>query len=168
MPGKLGNFLWRFLNPREGSARFQRGRGFVMPDDPLILDPAAKRVVTICNLFANQNQSVADIARLLDTKTSLVVSALMKGGVIADRRRSHKAVKRDRRAPKYHLPLIPETGRSISSKALCGVVCDETVSEFVFLQVIRDDERCYECSIQYHRCKHSSGSVTGLATGYSR
>jgi len=161
MPGKLGNFLWRFLNPREAPARLRRGRGFAMPDDPLILDPAAKRVVTICNLFANQNQSVADIVRLLDTKTSLVIAALMKGGVIADQRRSRKAVKQDRRIPKYHLPLTPETSRSISSKALCGVDCDETVSELLFLEVIRDDERCYECSMQYYRCKHSSGSVTG-------
>ena len=78
MPGKLGNFPWRFLNP---PARLQRGRGFAMPDDPLILDPAAKRVVTICNLFANQNQSVADIGRLLDTKTSLVINARPAWGV---------------------------------------------------------------------------------------
>lgn len=143
-----------------------------MPDDPLTLHPAAKRMVTICNLFANQNKSVAEIAALLDTKNSLVISALIKGGVIADRRRSRKAVKQDRRsAPKCHLPLTREAGRSDYSKALCGVVCDETVSEFIFLEVIKDDERCHECSIRYHRYKHPTDSVAGLAgleDGYKR
>ena len=132
-----------------------------MPDDPLTLEPAAKRTVTICNLFANQNKSVSEIAGLLDTKTPLVISALIKGGVVADRRRSRKAVKQDRRTPTYHLPLTRETGGAGGSKALCGMVCEETVSEFIFLEVIGNDQRCYECSIRYHRYEHATRSVTG-------
>ena len=141
-----------------------------MPDDPLTLEPAAKRTVTICNLFANQNKSVAEIAALLDTKTPLVISALIKGGVIADRRHSRKPVKQDRRTPTYHLPLTRERGGSGGSKALCGEVCEETVSEFIFLEVIRNDERCYECSIRHHRYARATGSVAGHVglEGYRR
>jgi len=133
-----------------------------MPDDPLTLHPAAKRVVTICNLFANQHKSVADIAGLLDTKTSLVISALIEGGVVPDRRHSNKPVTQDRRsAPKYHLALTRETGISDYVRALCGVVCDETVSEFIFLEVIRSDERCDECLARHNRCEPSPVSFSG-------
>jgi hypothetical protein len=132
-----------------------------MPEDSLTLHPAAKRVVTICNLFANLHKSVAEIAGLLDTNTSLVISALIKGGVVADRRHSNKSVKQDRRgAPKYHLPLTRETGMSDYGRALCGVVCDETVSEFIFLEVIRSDERCHECSARRNRFEPTPVSFT--------
>ena len=135
-----------------------------MPDDPLTLHPAAKRVVAICNLFANQNKSIADIAELLDTKTSRVISALVKGRVIADRRHSSKPVEQERRsAPKYHLPANRETGQSDYSRALCGPVGDETVSAFIFLEVIRSDERCHECSVRYNGCEQSA--VSGLEDG---
>jgi hypothetical protein len=158
MSGRLGYLLSRIFNPhQQRPERLPLTRpGFAMPDDPIILHPAAKRVVTICNLFANQNKSIPDIAELLDTKTSLVISALIKGGVIADRRQSSKPVQQERRsAPKYHLPLTRETGRSDYSRALCGVVGDETVSEFIFLEVIRSDERCHECSVRYNGREYS-------------
>lgn len=167
MSGRLGYFLSRVFNLhrlRSGRLRLT-GQGFAMPDDPLTLHPAAKRVVAICNLFANQNKSIADIAELLDTKTSRVISALVKGGVIADRRNSSKPVKQERRsAPKYHLPANRETGQSDYSRALCGPGGDETVSEFIFLEVIRSDERCHECSVRYNGCEHSA--VSGLEDGY--
>ena len=169
MSGRLGYFLWRIFNPQRQMPEKVplRGQRFAMPDDPLTLHPAAKRVVTICNLFANQDKSIAEIAGLLDTKASLVLSALIKGGVIADRRHSNKTVKQDRRsALKYHLPLTRETGRSDYSRALCGVVCDETVSEFIFLEVIRSDERCHECLTRHNRSAHSAVSFSGLDEGY--
>ena len=169
MSGPLGYFLWRIFNPHKQTAerRPLRAQAFAMPDDPLTLHPAAKRVVTVCNLFANQNKSIAEIAGLLDTETSLVISALIKGGVIADRRHSNKPVKHERRsAPKYHLPLNRERGGSNYSRALCGVVCDETVSEFIFLEVIRSNERCHECSARHTRCEHDAVSVSGPAEGY--
>jgi hypothetical protein len=163
--GRLGYFLWRIFTPHKQTAERLplREQGFAMPDDPLTLHPAAKRVVTVCNLFANQNKSIAEIARLLDTKSSLVTAALIKGGVIADRRHSNIPVKQDRRsAPKYHLPLTRETGRSDYSTALCGVLCDETVSEFIFLEVVRSDERCDECSARHTRLEPVEVSVSGL------
>ena len=167
MSGRLGYFLSRVFNPRQQTLERLplTGQGFAMPDDPLTLHPAAKRVVAICNLFANQNKSITDIAELLDTKTSFVIAALIKGGVVADRRHSSKPVKQERRsAPNYHLPANRETGRSDYSRALCGVVGDETVSEFIFLEVIRSDERCHECSVRYNGCEHSA--VSGLEDGY--
>ena len=168
MSGRLGFFLSRIFNPHKQTAQKLPSRApcFVMPDDPLTLHPAAKRVVTVCNLFANQDKSIEEIAALLDTKTSRVISALIEGGVIADRRHSNKLVKHDRRsAPKYHLPLTRETGRSDYSRALCGVVCDETVSEFIFLEVIRSDERCDECSTRHTRLEPLTVSASGLVEG---
>ena len=169
MSGRLGYFFSRMFNPHRQMPESLplRGQGFAMPDDPLTLHPAAKRVVTVCNLFANQNKSIEEIAWLLDTKSSLVISALIKGGVIPDRRQSNKSVKQDRRSgPKYHLPLTRETGTSDYFRALCGVVCDETVSEFIFLEVIRSDERCHECSARYNRSEHGSVSLCGLEEGH--
>jgi len=91
-----------------------------------------------------------------------VISALIEGGVVPDRRHSNKPVKQDRRsAPKYHLPLTRETGRSDYVRALCGVVCDETVSEFIFLEVIRSHERCDECLARHNRCEPSPVSFSG-------
>ena len=169
MSGRLGDFLWRIFNPDRQLAETLplRRQGFAMPDDPLTLHPAAKRVVTICNLFANQNKSVAEIAGLLDTKTSFVISALIKGGVVPDRRHSDKRMKHDRRrTPKYHLPLARGTRSADYSQALCGVVCDETVSEFIFLEVVRSDERCDECSARHNRGEHSPVSFSGLEQGF--
>jgi len=164
MSGRLGDFLSRVFNLHQQRLRLT-GQGFALPDDPLTLHPAAKRVVTICNLFANQNKSIADIAELLDTKTSRVISALVKGRVIADRRHSSKPVKQERRsAPKYHLPANRETGQSDYSRAACGVVGDETVSAFIFLEVIKSDERCHECSVRYNGWEHSA--ISGLDDGY--
>jgi len=169
MSGRLGYFLWRLFNPHRRLPEKPplKQLGFEMPDDPLRLHPAAKRVVTICNLFANQHKSVADIAGLLDTKASLVISALIEGGVVSDRRNANKPVKQDRRsAPKYHLPLTRETGISDYVRALCGGVCDETVSEFIFLEVIRSDERCDECLARHNRYDPSPVSFSGPAEGY--
>ena len=169
MSGRLGYFLWRVFKPHRQLPEKPPSKqlGFAMPDDPLTLHPAAKRVVTICNLFANQHKSIADIAGLLDTTASLVISALIEGGVVPDRRHSNKPVEQDRRsAPKYHLPLTRETGVSDYVRALCGVVCDETVSEFIFLEVIRSDERCDECLARHNRCDPSPVSVSGPEAGY--
>ena len=73
-----------------------------------------------------------------------------------------RSVKHERRsAPK--IPLAFEPGERWV-RALCGVVCDETVSEFIFLEVIRGDERCHECSVRYNGCEHSA--VSRLEDGY--
>jgi hypothetical protein len=50
-----------------------------------MLHAAARRRVAICNLFANESKSVGEIAELIDTKTSKVISALVEEELI-DRR----------------------------------------------------------------------------------
>jgi hypothetical protein len=57
-----------------------------MHEDLLTLHPAERRRVAICNLFANENKSIGEIAELLDTKTSQVISALVKEELVSDRR----------------------------------------------------------------------------------
>ena len=51
------------------------------------LDPITKRQVTICNLFANHDLSIADIVRVLDETYGRVVSALIKQGCVHERRK---------------------------------------------------------------------------------
>ncbi|MCI0623819.1 MAG: hypothetical protein L0387_19540 [Acidobacteria bacterium] len=133
------------------------GQSFVVPENALTLHPRAKRTVAICNLFANQHKSITEIAQLLDTATAQVISALMEEGIIADRRRySRKQVKRERRSvPKYHLPLVWSTGNPDHLlRNLCGASGGDIVSDFVFSEVLRNDERCEECWTRYRRRGH--------------
>ena len=51
------------------------------------LDPITKRQVTICNLFANHDLSIADIVRVLDETYGHVVNVLIKQGYIHERRK---------------------------------------------------------------------------------
>ena len=59
---------------------------FVLPSNTMNLDPKTKRVVTICNLFINHRLAVSDISRVLDDQEGTVVSALIRRGLIKDRR----------------------------------------------------------------------------------
>jgi hypothetical protein len=59
---------------------------FAIPDDTWNLDPQSKRAVTICNLFVNHQYSIPRVIRLLDEDLRNVVSALLKYGIIRDRR----------------------------------------------------------------------------------
>ena len=59
---------------------------FPLPEDPLKLDPQTKRAVTICNLFVNHHYGISDVARVLDENSRNVVLALLKKGIIGDRR----------------------------------------------------------------------------------
>ena len=139
---------------------------FSMPEDALALHPAERRRVAICNLFANESKSVGEIAELLDTKTSKVISALLKEELIPDRRRSSQPVDLDRRsAPKYHLPSTREA-RSNYFKALCGVVGEETVSPHIFHEVIKNRERCEECWVRYSQWEHDA--ISASEEGYGR
>jgi hypothetical protein len=60
---------------------------FELPADLVELDPATKRRMTICNLFANQNLSIREIVTLLDSSLHQVVPALIDQGLIKERRR---------------------------------------------------------------------------------
>jgi hypothetical protein len=59
---------------------------FAMPEDSMNLDPKTKRALTICNLFVNHGLPMADIARLLDEDHGTIILALIKDGIIYDRR----------------------------------------------------------------------------------
>ncbi len=59
---------------------------FTLPEDAVNLDPQRKRAVTICNLFVNHHISISDVARVLDEDRRNVVRALLKQGIIRDRR----------------------------------------------------------------------------------
>jgi hypothetical protein len=59
-----------------------------LPDDLVNLDAATKRRMTICNLFANQNLSIREIEKLLDSSLHQVVPALIDQGLIKERRKN--------------------------------------------------------------------------------
>jgi hypothetical protein len=155
----LRSYLARVLDFREHTPEGfpLTGRPFVVPEDALTLDPRAKRTVAICNLFANERKSIREIAKLLDTATPQVILALIDQGIIADRRRySSKRVKVERRSvPKCHLPLVWSTGNPDHLfRSLCGTTGQEIVSDFVFSEVLKTDERCTECWSLYKARGH--------------
>jgi hypothetical protein len=59
---------------------------FTFPDDTWNLDPQTKRAVTICNLFVNYHYGISDIVRVLDESRRNVILALLKNGIIRERR----------------------------------------------------------------------------------
>ncbi len=97
--------------------------GFELTGMPLVLlpnssdlEPGLKRRLTICNLFINHRQSIAAIARVLDTGEGRVVNVLIEEGVIKERRRSQpKHVKRDRRRPLLTVASLPSGLRSVGT-----------------------------------------------------
>jgi hypothetical protein len=63
-----------------------RQNQFNLPSNSTNLDAKAKRAVTICNLFINHRLTISDIARVLDDEYGAVISALIKRGLIKERR----------------------------------------------------------------------------------
>ena len=119
---------------------------YVGPENTVNLPANEKRTVTVCNLFSNQHKPIDEIAQLLDTDRRTVISGLIHEGLIRDRRKSPHTPKRERRQTlKYHLPRVLSTGQSDELRALCGQFGAETVSEFVFKEVLKREERCEEC-----------------------
>ena len=79
-------------------------RPFVMPEDASQLPPGEKRKLTICNLFANQQLSVAEIRRLLDEPYGSVIEALIQHQLVHDRRKKPpQLVKGERRISHFSL-----------------------------------------------------------------
>jgi hypothetical protein len=60
---------------------------FELPVNLVELDPATKRQLTICNLFANQKLSIFEIVKVLDSSLHQVVPTLIENGLIKERRR---------------------------------------------------------------------------------
>jgi len=63
---------------------------FELPADLSHLDSATKRRMTICNLFANQNLSIREIVKVLDSSLHQAVPALIENGLIKERRRNRR------------------------------------------------------------------------------
>jgi hypothetical protein len=122
-------------------------RKYVVPEGTISLPAVERRAIAICNLLANEHKSIDEIAALLDTSRSAVISALIQQGLILDRRGLNRHQKIEKRqAAKYHLPLVLTTGQTDEYRALCGgQFGSETVSEFVFNEVLKKEERCEEC-----------------------
>ena len=59
---------------------------FILPADSSNLEPKSKRAVTICNLFVNHHYGISDVTRVLDENRRNVINALLKKGIIKDRR----------------------------------------------------------------------------------
>jgi len=70
----------------EGFRRTQKL--LALPENLLQYEARLKRELTVCNLFANQNQSISSIAHILDMNYGQVVTILIDHGFIRDRRRA--------------------------------------------------------------------------------
>ena len=130
-------------------------RPFKLPENAFVLDPLPKRKLTICNLFANEHQSIQHIAGILEIGEGQVISALVEHDLIAERRRKAKRVKRDRRTAlnRYHLSRTLLTGRkSDELYTLCGAKSDNFVAtEFVLRYLVKESELCERCKGAYLR-----------------
>ena len=119
---------------------------YVGPENTINLPGSEKRIVTVCNLFSREQKGIDEIAELLDTNRRTVISGLIHEGLILDRRGSAGNPKLERRQTvKYHLPRVLSTGYADELRALCGQFGAETVSEFVFKEVLKSEERYEEC-----------------------
>ena len=98
--GHLG--AWRCFMLRKSLKLTQRP--FVIPENASQLPPEDKRKLTICNLFANQKLSVAEIRHLLDEPYSSVIEALIQHKLVHDRRKKPpQLVKGERRISHFSL-----------------------------------------------------------------
>ena len=145
---QLRTYLSRMFEPHLYTAEGFRitKQKYIAPENTVNLPANEKRTVTVCNLFSNQHKPIDEIAKLLDTNRRTVVAGLIHEGIIADRRGSSRNPKRERRQTvKYHLPRVLSTGYADELRALCGQFGAETVSEFVFNEVLKGVERCEDC-----------------------
>jgi len=78
---------------------FQKtGKVFELPDDIHTLSPSAKQRMTLCNLFANHDQSIDELAVYFEMDRTQVISVLIQEGLLKDqRRRSGGRIKGGRR-----------------------------------------------------------------------
>jgi hypothetical protein len=119
---------------------------FELPADLVQLDPANKRRMTICNLFANQNLSIGEIVKLLDSGLHQVVPALIDQGLIKERRR-HRGQRGPENPKTSHsgtLSILPQETttsenapepeqRTNAAKACSSEVLSDTSPSFVSL-----------------------------------
>jgi|GEM_PF-1459887 hypothetical protein len=87
------------------------------PENSNLLDSRSKRELTICNLFANQDQSIWNIARVLDISVGKVVVTLIEHGLIRERRVRKGRTKHERRQKPFHdQPTLQSTSPEIPAQ----------------------------------------------------
>jgi hypothetical protein len=127
------------FNDRYTPEGFERTeRKFECPEDSSQLDSRAKKALTICNLFANQNLSIWSIARVLDVSPGKVIVTLIEQGLIKERRVRRGTAKNDKRqkllsgSPSVEFRLgNAEPGRT-ALQQVEGQVTDALKSEMPF------------------------------------
>ena len=95
MIGKMLKGVWTHLqitfSDNYTAEGFERtNKKFELPSNLAELDPATKRRLTICNLFANQNLSILEIVHILDSSLHQVIPALIDNGLVKERRRNRR------------------------------------------------------------------------------
>ena len=92
---------------------------FELPDDLVGLDAATKRRITICNLFANQNLSILEIVKLLDSSLHQVVPALIDQGLVKERRRNRgqRGPENSKASHSATLSILPQETRANENAA---------------------------------------------------
>src|SRR6267143_4518997 len=94
-------------------AGFERTeRKFECPENSNLLDSRSKRELTICNLFANQNQSLWNIVRVLDASMGKVVVTLIKHGLVKERRVREARTKYEKRQKPLYIQPMQQTRAS--------------------------------------------------------
>jgi hypothetical protein len=150
---QLRTYLSRMFEPYSYTPEgFRLTKQRYSGQDTVNLPAHEKRGVAVCNLFANQHKDIDEVVRILDTNRRTVISALIHEGLILDRRSLTRNPKFERRqTAKYHLPRVLLTGQPDESRSLCGQFGADIVTEFVFNELLKPEERCGECR------KRSSG-----------
>jgi hypothetical protein len=101
----------------EGFRRTQKH--LALPENLLQYEARLKRELTVCNLFANQNQSISSIAHILDMNYGQVVTILIDHGFIRDRRRATRELETKPGArlltPKMGAPEVFGEGTAVES-----------------------------------------------------
>ncbi len=85
---------------REGFEKTQKP--FALPENMQEMEPLRKREMTICNLFANQDLSIPEIVRVLDSSLHQVIPTLIENRLIKERRRDKR--KRNSSKPESAAP----------------------------------------------------------------
>jgi hypothetical protein len=98
MLGKFLKKIWTHLliafSDNFTAEGFERTvKKFQLSENLEALSPAEKRKQTICNLFANQNLSISEIVRVLDSSLHQVIPTLIEFQLIKERRRRSGKVK---------------------------------------------------------------------------
>ena len=93
-----------------------------LPQDLFQFEARLKRELTICNLFANQNQSIAGIARVLDMNYGQVVNTLIDHGFIRERRRTVKKLEIQPETAKPKLQAVNPVPATVAMSRFTHIV----------------------------------------------